>query len=522
MEKARIIVVFASPATVKEATDPFSEDELLSERRQNERVARWELEFLKKCDKPIFFILTPHKEDYSVLWEHPYAQAVNREGVTWLKFEELDGFLKNKEVVRCVVDSVSAVDVYHSGQEHLLDRFFETASNRAVDALQYEPENPVFNALKLVANANAKSFPPQEFQPFFAIPNFAIPHDSFFLRNEKNQHIPRYDLVATAVNHILDDHSRRESFKSFCAKIKNFKDDKGNKVFANVDNGVVERLYEYFRALRSISVSNRVDRWNAFPQELNGVPRASQLLTLVMHEAYGQKCVWNFRYVPSVARAYDVRDRDGALHTIREGEGFWLSEVPMTTRQWNAVVESSMDRERHDRFWRHGSPEAPVVDVSYNECKKIVRLMGNAGFKFFMPNANEWLRACLARSNKWVEPVSLDSVAWSQNNWRRHKLPNVRLLLPNDWGLFDMIGTVWEFVAKAPNDKFITACGGSCKTNDCTPFSTRAIFDPNEDGDDLGFRVAFRHSDFKRAFGFDLINTTPIEGIGGGATMGAS
>lgn len=170
---------------------------------------------------------------------------------------------------------------------------------------------------------------------------------------------------------------------------------------------------------------------------------------------------------------------EGPLHEAILTRGYWLGETPVTQALWEAVVG-----EKPSRF---KGADRPVEHVSWEDCTKrfIARLNGREAWKdpvggevFRLPSEAEWEYACRARTGTATyagyirilgannAPV-LDDIAWyggnsgvdfeleegvDSSNWpeKQHEHTRagshpVQQKQPNPWGLYDMLGNVWEW-----------------------------------------------------------------------------
>lgn len=134
----------------------------------------------------------------------------------------------------------------------------------------------------------------------------------------------------------------------------------------------------------------------------------------------------------------------------------------------------------------------PVTEVSWVDsvvfCNKLSRMLGrtecytitneseNTVFNkkadgFRLLTDAEWQYACKAGTTGY-RYGSIDQIAWYQNN-SNGTVQQVGQLLPNPWGLYDMLGNVWEW------------CWDLYDTN---RYGNYRVF--RFKIDDLGFRIA--------------------------------
>ena len=526
MDNAKLILIFEAVSTLDDLSDSYGAQSD-SYRNRYRLAAQREREWLERNrPKDIYLIRTRHEGDWARLNSTDFFKKLSSENFKCVKFAD-DTFCRDP-FYSCASASSGARAIYFSGQHFLLNRDFGEAFFWGSTACNYEDENSVFLSLLCIANENksskceaGKTFLPENYKPFFdsnahtlthdRLVCFCDAHNAFFQQywDQKDKcwyPSPRYELAAFLADKILDGKSYKAWIEDTTARVPALKQD------------VAYRMYNYLTALRNVSVANLIGLWNDFPKKnSDGEPSAGAELTLKLYEDHHGPCYWSFRYVPSSKISFDVDDRDNMRHTVDPGEGFWLAETPTTVRQWNVIVEKTTSGERHGQFWRHDPANSPVVDVSYNECRQFLKKMGRVGINFFIPSANDWIRACLAQKHELVDPVTFDGIVWHRGNWHKRELPDVGRLKPTEWGFHDLVGTVWEYTSTPcyldgrKMSRSVTAVGGSCRTSDCSPFSKRTICDLDIGLEDVGFRVAFRHSELKRALSLDMFKQPPIE-----------
>ncbi|MDR6552372.1 SUMF1/EgtB/PvdO family nonheme iron enzyme [Paenibacillus qinlingensis] len=129
------------------------------------------------------------------------------------------------------------------------------------------------------------------------------------------------------------------------------------------------------------------------------------------------------------------------------------------------------------------------VNTIYNKSANGFRLLSDA----------EWQYACKA-GTAGHRYAGIDQIAWYQGN-ANGSAQQVGQLLPNPWGLFDMIGNVWEWCWDLYDTQrygnYRVFRGGSWAEieNNCGSTSRRKSM-PDFKIDDLGFRIALSTRSF--------------------------
>lgn len=110
-----------------------------------------------------------------------------------------------------------------------------------------------------------------------------------------------------------------------------------------------------------------------------------------------------------------------------------------------------------------------------------------------LPTDAEWQFACRAGTTG-PRHGELDAIGWYAGNSEGH-VHEVKLKEPNDWGLFDMLGGVWEWCWDLYNPQVygsyrIIRGGGWSDPHWSCRAGVRRKTNPASSFDDLGFRIA--------------------------------
>lgn len=129
-------------------------------------------------------------------------------------------------------------------------------------------------------------------------------------------------------------------------------------------------------------------------------------------------------------------DNEKPRHHVRVAP-FYIGKYPITQSQWEAIMGENPS-------YFKGNPALPVENVSWNDAKSFCEKIAKAtGQDYRLPTEAEWEYACRAGTTGDYAG-DLIEIAWYNNNsdYRTHP---VGRLNPNDWGVHDMHGNVWEW-----------------------------------------------------------------------------
>ena len=218
-------------------------------------------------------------------------------------------------------------------------------------------------------------------------------------------------------------------------------------------------------------------------------------MMLIPPGTFQMGCIWG-------STAYACSGDELPLHSVTLTKAFYLGRYELTQAQWTAKMGSNPS------FFQGSSDSAtrPVEEVSWNTIQSYLSATG-----FRLPTEAEWEYACRAGTqtpfyNGSQDDNTVGNLAWYYSN-SGNQTHAVGGKQANGFGLYDMLGNVWEWVndwydtypSSAQTDPTgpVSAAtrvirGGSCYyTTVYARSSTR--FEPSPGsitGNDFGFRVA--------------------------------
>ena len=165
---------------------------------------------------------------------------------------------------------------------------------------------------------------------------------------------------------------------------------------------------------------------------------------------------------------------------------YYIGKFEVTQALWQAVMGSNPAKNKGDNL--------PVEKVTWTECQDFIKKLNElTGKNFRLPTALEWVYAARggSKSNgyKYSGSNKLSEVAWFDSN-SKDKTHPVGTKMPNELGLYDMSGNVWEWCqdlgkstkksSKSLHGASRILCGGSWSDN--AKYCTSLYLDEKPEG----------------------------------------
>ena len=193
---------------------------------------------------------------------------------------------------------------------------------------------------------------------------------------------------------------------------------------------------------------------------------------------------------------------EGPLHKVTIAQPFWLFDTPCTQAFWQAAMGENPSHFK--------GPARPVENVSYNDVAGFLRRLNDhiPGLNLALPSEAQWEYACRAGTTGATYAglgSGLSDIAWWSENSNK-ETHDVKTKTPNNWGLYDMLGNVWELCADGWQDNYAAApADGAARPANGTAYrvgrggswfdearyvrsAARGWPDPSGRFDNLGFR----------------------------------
>ena len=141
---------------------------------------------------------------------------------------------------------------------------------------------------------------------------------------------------------------------------------------------------------------------------------------------------------PEMQAPYEV---EKPVHRVTLTNNYYIGKYEVTQALWQAVMGSNPSYFKGD--------DLPVEQVSWNDCQDFIsKLNAMTGKRFRLPSEAEWEYAARggnkSRGYQYSGSNTIGDVAWYDGN-NSSMTHAVGTKQPNELGLYDMTGNVWEW-----------------------------------------------------------------------------
>jgi formylglycine-generating enzyme required for sulfatase activity len=174
----------------------------------------------------------------------------------------------------------------------------------------------------------------------------------------------------------------------------------------------------------------------------NAAPAAGNTASSAVRQQSNQ---YGIEFVAIAAGSFTMGSANGEsdekpAHQVAISSPFEIGKYEVTQEQWEKVMG------RNPSYFKD-CPKCPVEQVSWEDAQQFISQLNslNDGYKYRLPTEAEWEYAARAGTSGDYAGV-LEQMAWYSENSGGKTHP-VGTKQPNAWGLYDMHGNVWEWVA---------------------------------------------------------------------------
>jgi formylglycine-generating enzyme required for sulfatase activity len=200
----------------------------------------------------------------------------------------------------------------------------------------------------------------------------------------------------------------------------------------------------------------------------------------------------------SLASERDRYDNEGPQHEVVFARSFAVAKFDVTFADWDACVSLGRCPEVSDAGYGRGTK--PVINVSWDDAQQYVAWFSEmTGRSYRLLTEAEWEYAARAGSTTvyfWGDEIGKGNANCSAcgSQWDNRETSPVGSFKPNAFGLYDMVGNVWQWVQDCYHDNFNGAPtdGSALSIGECSPHVVRGgsfSFNPQN------LRSAFRSRD---------------------------
>jgi formylglycine-generating enzyme required for sulfatase activity len=202
------------------------------------------------------------------------------------------------------------------------------------------------------------------------------------------------------------------------------------------------------------------------------------------------------------------------LHTNQVTvSNFYIGKYEVTQKQGRTVMGTSASLSDPSNLAFKGCDDCPEAAVSWYDIQEFIKKLNQKiGKKYRLPTEAEWEYAARGRAStgsatatKYAGSNNMDEVTWYDGNSNSKTHP-VGQKQPNELGLFDMSGNVWEWCSdwygsyssgSQTNPQGPSSCsdrvlrgGGWGDSAQVCRVSNRRVWEPYGRGFNPGFRLA--------------------------------
>lgn len=160
------------------------------------------------------------------------------------------------------------------------------------------------------------------------------------------------------------------------------------------------------------------------------------------------------KYIEGGTFTMGATEKYKCAHQVQLSD-FYISETQVTQGIWEVVMGSNPSHFKDNS-------QCPVNLVSWEDIQEFLKKLNTmTGKNYRLPTEAEWEYAARggqkAKPTKYAGSDELDEVGWYEDN-SGGKIHPIAQKLPNELGLYDMNGNVWEWCQDRYSSKYYVQC----------------------------------------------------------------
>jgi len=168
------------------------------------------------------------------------------------------------------------------------------------------------------------------------------------------------------------------------------------------------------------------------------------------------------------------RKAEKPVHRVNFKKPFAIGRFEVTFTQWlTCVTQGGCKHTPDDHNW--GKGKRPVINITYDQAKNYLRWISKkTGKTYRLPSESEWEYVARAGTTSlywWGNDVgeNMANCKDCKSEWSAHSTAPTGSFKPNNFGVYDTAGNVFEWVEDCwvPNHKGAPNDGSARKTGDC-------------------------------------------------------
>ena len=131
---------------------------------------------------------------------------------------------------------------------------------------------------------------------------------------------------------------------------------------------------------------------------------------------------------------------------------YYIGKFEVTQRQWQSVMGDNPSVFQEKKLGV-STAAFPVESVTWEDVREFIKKLNelDSSANYRLPTEFEWEYAARAGESELLSWAATKKVAWIQDT-NKGSPQKVGQMEPNAWGLYDMLGNVWEWVEDFYND----------------------------------------------------------------------